>query len=352
MQTEDNASKLALVEHQGQIIDQLITIDFPRRGVIDLISEEVRNLTQQSVSLAAATLLRDNLKRGSVVLIATGWLDRPHINTSIAESDGPPGAAVLARALHVGLGAVPLILVEEEIVQATIQTVQAAGLRCVSPQEAVRAVDSPASIHAASVIALPKNYADAKALTMSLCDEFDVGAFIAIEKGGMNDRQRIHTSRGHDTTDALGKADAVLEVCTDRGIHSVAIGDGGNELGMGKIRSGLMGRLRFSENCQCDCQGGVVPIRPVDVLVPATVSNWGAYGVGAALACLLDDPNILQTLELEESILRASAAAGFIDGVSGYVAPTADGLPLKTQLAVVTMLRAVFGFGVKTDAWI
>jgi hypothetical protein len=81
------------------------------------------------------------------------------------------------------------------------------------------------------------------------------------------------------------------------------------------------------------------------------VSNWGAYGLAAALALLLDKPDVLHSVAMEEEILRAAAAAGFIDGVSGYVGPSADGLPLHVHQALMRCLRIFVGEGINTASW-
>ncbi len=318
---------------------------------MDTIYSLAREHHGAPLSSSAALLLRRSIRPGQVALIATGWLDRPHVSHQVAETDGPPGAAALARTLHLGLGAVPFLLVESELVPVMTSVVQAAGLRCLTPEQAIAASVSAANLHAAAVLPLPSDGTEADRFARWLCDTFDVGAFVAVEKGGMNSRGRIHTSRGADTTDVLAKADSVLTACRTRGIASVGIGDGGNELGMGTIASTLRPALRFGNDCGCGCGGGVVPAGHTDVLVAATVSNWGANAVCAALAAGLERPDLLHTQATEEAVLRAAAAGGLIDGVSGFVAPTADGLDLSVHLAVLALLRTAAGEGVDATAW-
>ncbi len=332
-------------------IDKLVSIDFPRRGVIGLLYDAARRDAGVPLTLKAARLLQGALRPGRVALIATGWLDRPHVSLDIAESDGPPGAAALARALHVGCGAIPFVLVEEQIVAGTVAVVQAAGLRCVRPEEALLAAGGSGALHCAAVIALPQDRQAAEALTRDLLDRFDVGAFVSVEKGGENAKGRIRTSRGADTTAALAKADAVREGCIARGIPTIGIGDGGNEIGMGRIRAAVAPRLRHALDADGTAEDGTMPAGRTDALVTATVSNWGAYGVATALALLLGRAEVMHGPETEEAILRASAAAGFIDGVSGYVGPTADGLPLAVNLALNRLLRTILGEGLDTSNW-
>lgn len=349
--TREQHDPAAQWHRAGETIDRLITIDLPRRGVIDTIYPLARAHHGAPLSSSAALLLHRSISPGQVVLIATGWLDRPHVSRLVAETDGPPGAATLARALHLGLGAVPFLLVETELVPAMTSVVQAAGLRCLTPKQAIAAKASTANLHAAAVLPLPSDTTQADQVAERLCDTFDVGAFVSVEKGGMNARGRIHTSRGADTTDVLAKADSLLAACHARGIASIGIGDGGNELGMGTIAPALRQALRFGSDCGCGCGGGVVPAGHTDVLVAATVSNWGANAVCAALAAGLERPELLHSQATEEAVLQAAAAGGLIDGVSGFVAPTADGLDLSVHLAILALLRTAAGEGVDTAAW-
>lgn len=348
MSPEGNSHSLS---RRCDAIDKLVSIDLPQRGVIGMLYDAARSEAGEPLSLRAARILHENLSPGRVALIATGWLDRPHVSLTIAESDGPPGAAALARAVHAGCGAIPFILVEQQIVDATIAVVQAAGLRCVAPDEALLAAGGSGALHCASVIALPQDRQATEAAAQDLLNRFDVGVFVAVEKGGENGKGRIRTSRGADTTDALAKADALREACTARGIPTIGIGDGGNEIGMGRIRDLVAPRLRNALDASGSPEDGTMPAGKTDALVAATVSNWGANGVATALALLLGRPEVMHTAEIEEAILRASAAAGFIDGVSGWVGPTSDGMPLSVNLALVRLLRTILGDGLDTSNW-
>jgi len=345
------AAPTDLVVRTCDAIDRLVSIDVPRRGVIELLYRAAREEAGMPLSLRAAQVLQSGLAGGGIAAIATGWLDRPHVSLNVAETDGPPGAAALARALHVAFGAIPFLFVEQQIQEATKAVVHAAGLRCVEPEETLAAKGGSGALHAAAVIALPSDRAQAEAMAADFLTRFDIRAFVAVEKGGENRCGRIRTSRGADTTAALAKADALREACQAKGIPTVGIGDGGNEIGMGRIRDLVADRLRNALGPDGTSDDGVMPHGKTDALIAATVSNWGAYGLSAALAVMLRNPDILHTVEMEEAILRASAAAGFIDGVTGYVGPSADGLPLPVHLSVVRLLRSFVGEEVNTVAW-
>jgi hypothetical protein len=130
-------------------IDRLITLDINRRGVIQVLHEAARKQTGRPLVLAAADTLASCCTARSVVLIASGWPDRPWVTPEIGELDGPPGAALLARSLHRVLGIVPFFLIEKELLPAMHATARSAGFSVLPPDQALSAFDSEAPIHAA-----------------------------------------------------------------------------------------------------------------------------------------------------------------------------------------------------------
>src|SRR5204862_6629963 len=83
------------------------------------------------LTMLAALGLFERLQPGAVVLIATGFLNRTFLPAG--ESDGPPGAATLARLLSIGFGALPVVLVEDEIVEGQAVWLRTAGLQVHAP---------------------------------------------------------------------------------------------------------------------------------------------------------------------------------------------------------------------------
>jgi hypothetical protein len=322
-------------------VDRLITLDLPFRKVIGLLYPPARERAGEPLAMKAAKQLHQRVKAREVALIATGWPDRPHISPKIAETDGPPGAALLGRALHRGLGAIPFFLIEDNLVGAMHKVVQSAGFRVLGPEETLAAASSPATIHAACVLGFPTIPDRARSLAIALIDRFQPSAAIVIEKGGMNEKGVIHTSRGHDTTEHMAKADLLVQEAKARGILTIGIGDGGNEVGMGLIREEIRDHLPFGKKCNCPCGSGIAPVTETDLLVVATVSNWGAYGISACLAILLKEPAVFHSAKIERSVLEHASDAGFIDGISGFVEPGADGLDAETHCHVVELLRTV-----------
>lgn len=333
----------------GERVDKLVNLDVPGRGVIERIYPLARAAQDGPLCLLGAELISARVQRGSAVLIATGWPDRPHISGRIAETDGPPGAAALARALHRALGAVPIVLIEEASVEGMAKVLQAAGFRVLSAEEAMAATGSHAPIHAAAVLPFPAASREAAARSLELVDRYDPSAVIVIEKGGENEQGKIHTSRGADTSGPMAKVDELVKLARSRGIASIGIGDGGNEIGMGTIHDALQDVIPYGRKCLCGCGGGIVPVNPTDVLITGAVSNWAAYGVSACLAVLSKEASHLHDEVVEERILRAASDASFIDGITGYVEPGADGLPLSANQAVVTLLREIVRAGLRVS---
>ena len=73
----------------------------------------------------------------------------------------------------------------------------------------------------------------------------------------------------------------------------------------------------------------------------ASVSNWGAYAVAAALAGLLDNPAVLHDTATELRILEASLAGGAMDGAYSRLIPYVDGTSAAVQTSIITMLNQI-----------
>ena len=78
-----------------------------------------------------------------------------------------------------------------------------------------------------------------------------------------------------------------------------------------------------------------------DALVAANTSNWGAYGIIAALSAATERPELLHTPQIEARMLSACVAAHGVDGSTGRHILAVDGMPEEMQLAIVTMLGVI-----------
>jgi len=307
----------------AEAIDRLITVDVGSRGVIGKLYQAARALSSKPLVLTVAEELQRSLSDREVVFIATGWPDRTAVDLTIAETDGPSGAAVLARTLHRAFGVVPILLTEEQLIPALCEIVASAGFKVLPVESALRSCHSKGPIHAATVLPFPISLPEAQREAKRLFELYSPGAVVVIEKGGMNESGAIYSCRGEETTETIAKADQLVIEARERGIFTLGIGDGGNEIGMGLIRKKAEEIL--AQGIGRSVPGGFAPSLPTDALVVAAVSNWGAYGVAACLAV----------------VLEGCARAGFIDGVTGYVEGSVDGIPMDVHLAMVRILGSI-----------
>ena len=122
------------------------------------------------------------------------------------------------------------------------------------------------------------------------------------------------------------------------GWKRLAVGDGGNEIGMGKLPRRLIGETVPNGEV-------IASVTSCDHLVVAGVSNWGAYGLMAALAVLKpewrDAIAKFLTAEQDLAVTNATVAAGAVDGVTARREPTVDGFGADVHGPVVEKLRRI-----------
>jgi len=326
----------------GQCIDNLVNLDVPGRKATQILYPLAREKSEEPLCLAAARLIKESVRRGNVFFIATGFPDRPAVTPLVEETDGPPGAAAIARAVLLGLGGVPIVIVEDWIVESMTCVLTAAGLRVLSPGEAIAAIDSIGLLRAAAVIGFPTDVEEAKQRAKELIDRYKPATVLTVEKAGMNKAGQLHGRRGNNIGEYHAKIDYLILEANRRNIATIGIGDGGNEIGMGVIEEGLKrSSIPFMAKCLCPCGQGTAPNTKTDVLVTAAVSNWGAYGIAACLAILLKNNDILHDAAVEERILQGTINGSFIDGITGLTNGSVDGLSIATNKALVTLLGQV-----------
>jgi D-glutamate cyclase len=80
---------------------------------------------------------------------------------------------------------------------------------------------------------------------------------------------------------------------------------------------------------------------PTEILLPAMMSNWGCYGIEAAIAYLLSRPELIHSPAQEERILRACLDAGGLEAMYCTTDFWVDGLDGETSMACVQFLSNV-----------
>jgi len=324
----------------GEAVDTLVSaLIRPQRPFMPpeslrALHEAGAALVQEPMPLAAARRLAAAVTRGDRVLLLTGVYDP--VNLPYGETDGPPGVAVLARALDIGLGAKPVVACEEQVMESVELTAVAVGLLPVRD-------DDHAAAKAHSVLLAPfpiVSPAESRAEAEHLLTRLKPAAVISVERIGGNAKGRHHFANGAPLR-TQAYLEPLVEIARDRGIATVGIGDGGNEIGMGNMAAAVRRIMPAGARCQCDCEAGIACVISVDTLVVANTSNLGAYGIAACLAILLHQPRLMHDREMERRLLDAVAAARCMDG--GFISPTVDGTG-DTSLAVVELLGKIVGF--------
>ena len=70
-----------------------------------------------------------------------------------------------------------------------------------------------------------------------LLSELTPKVVIAVERAGMTPRGTYHNMLGQDYSEGRARTDYLVEEAAKRGIPTIGVGDGGNEIGMGAIQS-------------------------------------------------------------------------------------------------------------------
>jgi hypothetical protein len=124
-----------------------------------------------------------------------------------------------------------------------------------------------------------------------------------------------------DITDRVAKFDHFFRLAA---CPTIAIGDGGNEIGMGNVLTALS-HLPVVPSVTC-----------CDELVIATVSNWGVYGVIASMSRLLQI-NLFDLFD-PESIMAHLVANGSVDGLTTRAELSEDGFPIAFGRGIIERL--------------
>ena len=293
-------------------VDHLLALDPGRRGIAAFFE------------VGGARRAAEALVHSRRVVITTGFIVEP----KMAETDGPPGAAVLGRALRT-LGADVSYVTDPEIIP-----VVAAALRALGEPPAVDA------------------YGDGPRAAADLLARTRPTHVVAIERPARSRSGDYLNMRGHSVGEWNRPIDELF-MCRD-GVASrskrgwpardrrgsvdrpvtVGVGDGGNEIGMGNVRARLAR--------QGALMARIAATVTVDHLVVAGVSNWGAYGIVAHLGRLSGQP-LLHTPAQERELVAACVEAGAHDGVTRRREATVDALPLDVHASMVALLGVSWG---------
>ena len=99
---------------------------------------------------------------------------------------------------------------------------------------------------------------------------------LAIERVGRNKNGKYLSMKGNDVSDYVDPIDTLFEeALRDPLVTTIGIGDGGNELGMGKVNEAVREHIPDGDEIGC--------VVSSDCLIAAGVSNWAGHALAAGL---------------------------------------------------------------------
>lgn len=311
-------------------LDKLVSMDVGGRGVEHLFEAARARQGGSLVGAAAEALLA--VPDGATIFLTTGSVSRAWISPEIGENDGPAGAAAVIRALSIAKRVHCVLIAEETLLPGMKAILTSAGLS-VLPYELAQIAAKDGSLAVASLLPFTTSDVDAKVQARELLDRYKPALFFSTERVGRARDGVYYSMRAIDYGMGRARIDLLFEEAQGRGIPTVAVGDGGNEIGMGAITQAVSQHVKFGET--------IAAVTPCDVLVTAACSNWGCNAIAAAMAARRGDARLVHTPEMERQLLNRGVDIGLINSVQNVVDANVDGLPLETHIAFAEMLRAV-----------
>ena len=106
---------------------------------------------------------------------------------------------------------------------------------------------------------------------------------LAIERVGPNKDGAYLTMKGRDVAEFVDPIDGLFEeVRGDPRVTTIGIGDGGNEVGMGKVHAAVYEHIPLGSQIGC--------VVTTDCLIASGVSNWAGHALAAGLYAVSQCP--------------------------------------------------------------
>jgi D-glutamate cyclase-like protein len=249
------------------MIDHLLALDPGQRGI-------ARFFVRGGAAAAARSL-----SRGKRTVLTTGFTVAPNQ----PETDGPPGTAVLGRALR---------LLGHKVTYVTD------GVMVPILETALDALGEPTAVLAFDAVP------DAAAAARRVLASESPTHLVSIERPGRTRDGDYRNARGVSVKPWNLPLDALF-LTAPRRVVTVGIGDGGNEIGMGNVRARIL-RTR--------------------ALAPSITS-------------VVKVRHLVHSADEEGRMVEACVAAGAVDGISRRRDATVDGLPLAAHIGMLELLR-------------
>jgi len=323
------------------VLEHIVQRDECARGIGALIAALPPNQLEHSVVAMMQAKGR--------VLLLTGFPCLPAGGASAQETDGPPGIAALARAL-VACGKRVVVCIEEpnaSVVRACIAALfPKAKALVLRENRSVTSVEAFGANGQVVVESFPVAWTPA---CDQRCDDLvselaaEGGHMVAVERAGPGADGQCRTMKGRVmTSDVLAPLHVLFE---RRGtVGASAVGDGGNEVGMGNAVEAVRATVAHGKSIAC--------VLGADQVLCCSVSNWGAYALAAGLAVVAVEAGKFKTgaeasaaclgepSDVVERVVAAACAVGARDGINQHL-HSVDGMPVSKSVEVFESLRSV-----------
>jgi hypothetical protein len=305
-----------------------MTVDDRLDALCAIIQEDIGNrgiardpvdnlLTHTAGDLAAACRSIAQTASASLAIVTGFYI--PTADPPAGETDGPLGALFLARALQpLGIGV--SIVADAFCERALWAGLEWAGLRQQIPIITLHPAHSlPSPIEVTHLIALER--VGPSHTPESMRGQAEADLFLSEVPPEHHDR--CQTARGRDITAEMAPAHHLFDAAARQRPRptTIGIGDGGNEIGMGKVPWATI-RRNIPNGALIACRV------PADHLIVAGVSNWGAYALAAGVMLLRGKGDTsLFDADRERELLAVMVEKGpLVDGVTGRKTASVDGL--------------------------
>lgn len=280
-------------------LDELMRIDAGARGF------------SANVGKADTDALERAFAKAKNVLVITGFPVEANDGRICCETDGPIGAAHIARAFcDTGK---KVYLATDKLCYP--QLAAAAGLRAPDAE-----------------LVMLRGTAD----ELLKCD---IDTVISIERPGKAEDGHCRTAKGRIIDGWLSAdTDAIFAEFHKLGAKTIAIGDGGNELGTGRFAAITRKLVEHGEY--------IAAVQQADITLASGVSNWWGWGF-AAIASVCLNKNVVPDESTERNVLKAILDAGAVDGITKRSEESIDNIAIDEHISLLSKVRSLVAEQIK-----
>ena len=281
-----NIDKEAFIEIQNIILEH----DYRE---LSLLTSIMNNLYIKE----SAEMILENIDKGKII-ISTGFFE---IIPKTIETDGPPGAFSIGNAIT-ELGGEVIYLIESHTKNFIDKDQKTIVFPNTTKEKSVE-------------------------FAKKIIKDYKPSALISIERCGITENDRYLNISRQD----ISNYNAYIDVLFDLHHNTIGIGDGGNEIGMGNLYEHLSSSDKYIDE---------PTISKTKHLIITTVSNWGGWGLVAALS-LLADKNLLETSKEATDIMQEQLNLGAVDGANFKSELSVDGFDWETNKNILLKLHKI-----------